>query len=304
MYFRKNEETGEYVKEVWISEKLWVLSIPEETWSQSVSKGVSRWVQSVKQGGRPIFRWGTAICTGEMEMGEFQCKHCHRDYKTRSGLWKHEQQCSAITSIVHVPEGEGEVQTQNAPVTTIGINVEAGGTQINNIHNTINIHIRDFGNENPNWLTEGLLYNVIGNMSRAIPLMMQKKHFNEKFPENMNLRLNTKSDVNRRFQVREGGKWRVKDSKQTFYKVVIEIYEILSDALSDENVDEDEEDTHPEIVKVRKSDRFLQKVNRIRPLWEEFREKMNGEENPEIFVELWEDLKTFLLDRKLCVEQE
>jgi hypothetical protein len=31
---------------------------------------------------------------------------------------------------------------------------------------------------------------------------------------------------------------------------------------------------------------------------------MDGEDNPEILVELWEDLKTFLLDRKLCVEQE
>jgi hypothetical protein len=26
--------------------------------------------------------------------------------------------------------------------------------------------------------------------------------------------------------------------------------------------------------------------------------------DPELMTELWEDLKTFLLDRKLCIEQE
>jgi hypothetical protein len=48
----------------------------------------------------------------------------------------------------------------------------------------------------------------------------------------------------------------------------------------------------------------MEKVKMIRPLWEGFKTKMDELHDPELMTELWEDLKTFLLDRKLCIEQE
>jgi hypothetical protein len=246
----------------------------------------------------------------DLVITSFSCVGCGRAYSTRSGLWKHEQVCNSLlvthrsSATKHNPRELGNIA---------GIQeASRGGIQIQNNNQNIqniNITLRDFGKENPDWLTENILYSILGNVSNAIPMMMQKKHFNDAFPENMNLRLNTKNDMNQRLQVWEGGKWRIRDSKETFYKVVIEIYDILSDALSDRDEDEVEEDTsiHPEIRKARRSQRFLDKVKKIKPLWEDFREKIEsqaeGDDN-EVLKDLWEDLKTFLLDRKLCLEQE
>jgi hypothetical protein len=243
----------------------------------------------------------------------FSCVGCGRSYSSRSGLWKHEQLCNSLLISHKSVSSTSSLRTNPRELGNVAGIQEAsrGGIQIQNNNQNIqniNITLRDFGKENPDWLTENILYSILGNVSNAIPMMMQKKHFNEAFPENMNLRLNTKNDMNHRLQVWEGGKWRIRDSKETFYKVVIEIYDILSDALSDRD-DDDVEDTsiHPEIRKARKSKRFIEKVEKIKPLWEDFREKIEtqaeGDDN-DVLKDLWEDLKTFLLDRKLCLEQE
>lgn len=259
----------------------------------------------------PIDEERYEIITDLVKSG-FSCIGCGRTYSSRSGLWKHEQLCNSLLISHKSTTSTSTLRTNPRELGNVAGIQEAsrGGIQIQNNNQNIqniNITLRDFGKENPDWLTENILYSILGNVSNAIPMMMQKKHFNEAFPENMNLRLNTKNDMNHRLQVWEGGKWRIRDSKETFYKVVIEIYDILSDALSDR--DEDEEDTsiHPEIRKARKSKRFIEKVEKIKPLWEEFREKIEtqaeGDDN-DVLKDLWEDLKTFLLDRKLCLEQE
>ena len=271
---------------------------------------------------------------------QWGCAGCGRSYESRSGLWKHENICEAFkrwlteSKIILTSNKEGgkegesvnnivETHSIDTTTTTTQSNLSSntqGVTHINNIQNnqsitnqTIHINIRDFGNENPNWLTANTLYKIIGNVDKAIPMLMQTKHFNEKFPENMNLRVNTKGDVNHRLQVREGGKWRIRDSKQTFYKVVIDMYEILSDALNEEDEAEAEPEgetektndiSHPEVSRAKRSAKFMEKVKMIRPLWEGFKTKMDELHDPELMTELWEDLKTFLLDRKLCIEQE
>lgn len=295
-YFKQNEVSGHYEKSIVVDGSKWLLKVYPEMWSPKTSKAVSRWINNVRNGGDALFRWGEIEKEDSQEIihCENVCSICGRIYSTRSGLWKHEQLC---TKNVRETIAPGHNTT-----------VEAGGTQINqSIHNTININIRDFGKENPEWLTEGFLYAVIGDVDRAIPMMMKRKHFNDKFPENMNLKLNTRGDINKRLQIRENGKWRLRDSKQTFYKVLIDIYDILCDALTEEA--ELHNELHPEVEKARRSQRFLEKVKKIRPLWEEFRKKMREEDSPEgddpeVVKNLWEDLKTMLLDRKLCAEQE
>lgn len=299
-YFRINEKTGNYEKTVMIGKENWHLVVYPSLWSYSTSRAISRWIRQVQMGKDKVFKWGEIHKgSNNVEIVKYEshkCDNCSKVFVSRSGLWRHQRLCKTE----ELPENKREYISGNH------ITVESGGTQINNnnnnIHNTININIRDFGKENPGWLTENILYSVIGNVDRALPILMKKKHFNDKFPENMNVRLNTKSDINKRLQVRENGKWRLRDSKQTFYKVVIDTYEILCDALTDD--DDDFDETHPEVEKARRSQKFLERVSRIRPLWEEFHKKILNEEDPEMMKELWEDLKTLLLDRKLCAEQE
>lgn len=338
-YFRRNGEIGNYEKSCIIRGKEYILSIKEKDWTPSTSKAVSRWLKQVENEKCQLrFRWGiiTEVKTDSDESSPkspkvtytsndktdvisietdiesdtvYSCVGCGLTYTSRSGLWKHEQNCKALTvsstekKNIREINGLGGIKMTDIPPG--GISIQNNTQNIQNI----NISLREFGNENPNWLTENMLYSLIGNVSKAIPMMMQKKHFNEDFPENMNLRLNNRNDINLRLQVWEGGKWRIRDSKQTFYKVVIDIYDILSDALNEEDDEYDDEadsSIHPEIRKARRSQRFLDKVKRIKPLWEEFREKLETQSHGdnEVLIGLWEDLKTFLLDRKLCLEQD
>jgi hypothetical protein len=227
---------------------------------------------------------------------KYKCDKCKKIYYTRSGLSRHRDNCIIEDGTIII------TQNQSSP----SIN---GGTNIIINNNINNIQIRNYGDENPKWLTSNLLYNAVRDIKRAVPKLMQKRHFNDDFPENKNLRINTKRDMNRLLQVFENGRWRLKDRKQTFYRVIVDIYDILSEALRDDN-NEEEEDTgylenttlNEQVKKTRRSHKFLQEIEKIRPIWEEFEEKIKSEDNT-IMDDLWNDLKILLMDRHLAIEQ-
>jgi hypothetical protein len=267
------------------------ISVPETQWSVQISRIISRWVRKFKKGKRDPFRWGTIekIPKDEFlnEETTIICSYCKKSFKYKSGFSKHKKQCISNQIILK--------ETPNSP--------EQDQTT------------RTFGKENPRWLTSELLYGVLSNIPNGIPIMMRNKHFNDRFPENRNIRIDTRRNIDNRLQVFEEGRWMVKGSKQTFYKVLINICDILSDALEEEDEkddsdvddgndseDSENEDRHigREIKRLRSSTRFLRKINRIRPLWEKFRDQI---QDPTQRVDLWEDLKTFLLDRQLAIEQ-
>jgi hypothetical protein len=175
--------------------------------------------------------------------------------------------------------------------------------QNNNYYIQNNIQIRALGDENPNWLTPEILHRVVRNINKAIPLVMEKKHFNNDFPENKNIKVYNQRDINKRLRVYENGRWRIKDSKQTFYQVLVEIYDVLSDALcSEDELDEGENTLTEDIKNLRRSENFIRKIQRIRPIWEDyFKRYQDGDK--ELLDDYWEDLKTLLLDRQLAIEQ-
>lgn len=280
-------------------EFIYRVSVPEQAWDIQVSRMISRWIRRFKTGKQDGFRWGTLEKIPKDEffnsVNTIVCSYCKKTFKYKSGFSKHKKQCKET-------------------VTNQIISVDDT--------NTISDTPRTFGKENPRWLTSELLYGVLNNIPTAIPRMMRVKHFNDKFPENRNLRIDTKRNLDSRLQVFEEGRWMIKGSKQTFYKVLINICDILSDALEEdekdgvpmdirvptdsENTDTDSDSENEErhigreIRRLRNSSRFLQKINRIRPLWERFREQIR---EPTQRVDLWEDLKTLLLDRQLAIEQ-
>lgn len=281
------------------------ISILEEDWDQQKSRLISRWIKNFRNGQRDIFRWG--ILERIQKDNTFSnestlvCSFCKKCFRHRSGLSKHKKIC------------------KNIPCSQITISQKnKSSTMSSTVISSVTDEMRSFGRENPRWVTSELLYGVLSNLPSAIPIMMRTKHFNDKFPENRNIRIDTKRNLEHRLQVFEEGRWMVKGSKQTFYKVLIDICDILSDALeedrkkySDEDeddmtegddYDEEQEDGHigREIRRLRNSDHFIRKINRIRPIWEKFREKIDDSSQR---VDLWEDLKTLLLDRQLAIEQ-
>lgn len=306
-----------YIREIPLSEIcMLTIKIPVEGWSRKTSCAVNQWIRRNKNVPPDdiildSFRWGEVTITKSSSniihsiiqssegtpippiLKGYQCERCKKMYKTRSGLSRHKDNCEVDIESTLIP-------------------IPIQGTTQNIVINN-NIQIRNYGEENPKWLNSNILYSVMKNIKKAIPQLMEKKHFNDEFPENKNLRINTKRDMDRMLQVFENGRWRVKDSKQTFYRVIVDIYDILSEALTDDDDDEEESDTKEdssvsdniiseEVRKAKKSDRFLKKVEKIRPIWEEFEEKFNSSDKS-IMDDLWNDLKVLLMDRHLAIEQ-
>ena len=86
---------------------------------------------------------------------------------------------------------------------------------INNFSNTINntININNFGNENLDMLTNKFMSAMIDKPYTAIPKMIKKIHFNDKYPENKNIRMVNKKD--NKLQIIENGKWIYVDKDET-----------------------------------------------------------------------------------------
>ena len=265
-------------------EHIYRISVPEKDWTNQVSRSISRWIKRFKEGRGDSFRWGKIEKISKEEFfgsdNVMICSFCKRSFRYKSGFSKHKKICK------HAKQNQITLRNERISDTP-----------------------RTFGEENPKWLTSELLYGVLNNLPKAIQIMIRTKHFNDKFPENQNLRIDSKQGLDHRLQVFEEGRWTIKNSKQTFYKVLINICDILSDALeeeeeikedADDESDEDEGHIDKEIKRLRTSERFLHKINQIRPLWESIREKIG---NADDRVDLWEDLKTLLLDRHLAIQQ-
>lgn len=267
------------------------ISVKQSEWCESVRKNCHRWIKLFEKGDISPFRWGILERIEKQQYitdNHQICIDCKKLFKTRKGLMKHKHVCKNSTSEMILKEDS---------------------------INHITKETRTFGKENPKWLTSDLLYGVLNNIQDAIPVMMRNKHFNDKFPENKNIQIDSKRNINERLQVFEEGRWAIRGSRQTFYKVLVNMCDILSDALEDDETNEqnsvvkdgtdsdsDNEDKHigREIRRLRNCDKFIRKINKIRPLWHKFREKIS---NPEQRTDLWEDLKTLLLDKQLAIEQ-
>lgn len=336
----KKQSDGVRLKTVYINGITYKITIEKDVWSRKVSNATYHWIKETEKGRKIPFRWGkVAMIESLSDDGDSNtihshpsnihnnisedesvvtCDKCGRIYNSRSGYYKHSKTCveepSNIRSTEPITIREGETVSIETPVTASAQNV----TVFNNYGNLQNnVNIREIGKENAKWLTSQILYEAIQHMPSAVQNLIEKKHFNDEFPENKNLRIHTKRDIDKRISVWENGRWKIRDSKQTFYKVLLDIHDILSDALDEDEFSsdsesetdsvharrgetEDERHTRIQIANLRRAERFVNKLQRIRPLWKQVQDKIDDQDKR---MELWEDLKTLLLDRQLALEQ-
>lgn len=306
-------------------ESFFKIEIDGDKWDSTSSKAASYWIRNAKKGKIHPFKYGTITnITNEQDNSPdkyskiYVCDICNKQYMSPSGFYKHKSKCKQskqedITITVpteSIDTSETNIREYSSQNINSNNNNDNRKYTVVNVQN--NVTIRDLGKENPKWLTSQLLYQVLNDIPTAIPKLLEKKHFNDAFPENKNLKVDTKRAIDKRLQVFEDGRWRVKGSKKTFYKVLLDIHDVLADALendvedteeplTDESIPEDERaHTYNELVRLKRHDRFIKKLERIRPIWEDFREKINDQEQRS---DLWEDLKTMLLDRQLAIDQ-
>ena len=136
----------------------------------------------------------------------------------------------------------------------------------------------------------------------AVKHLIRSKHFNDKFPENQNLRLDNKNNINRRLQVYSNGRWRVREAKPMIDLAFINTNEIISDLLNIEDDDTSYDDDHQtQVIKeFQSTDKFRNMYNRLMRKWEDLGQCIEKEDTE--FQEYWEYIKTLLLDHRLKME--
>ena len=307
---------GAHIKYITVNDTSYKVTVNNDVWNthdtRKISQNIYYCIRSMKQGKTPVFKYGSIHSIEESPQSIssdtiHKCIECNKSYKTRSGYLKHiknHHPAPVPSTEITEPTNERTV----APVTNI----------TNNTQN-ININlppVRNFNDENPKWLTHDLIMRVIQNIPTAIPNLIKEKHFNDKFPENQNIRLDNKRNIKKRLRVYDEGRWKIEDRPNVEYKVIEQVYDVLREFIEmmredadDADHDEIDEDLSPidkriaHITRrIRASEMRSMRVRRLLRDWEPFDDKIQGDYDK--VVEPFKDrIDTFLLDNELRLEQ-
>ena len=82
------------------------------------------------------------------------------------------------------------------------------------------MQINNYGSENLDMLTDKFMKKMISFPYTAIPKMIKKIHFNDNYPENMNIRMLNKRDG--KLQILKQNKWTYVDKKEHLAQLIDE----------------------------------------------------------------------------------
>jgi len=125
-------------------------------------------------------------------------------------------------------------------------------TKVGNNNTTINnnIIIRNLGNENISYLTDTFFKKLIyAGPFASIPRIVKRIHFNEKHPENMNLKIKDKDQPF--ISVFEENEWKQKNRKDTIKEIVNDKFELIDEKY--EEVKDGFDDNKKQIYKLYKN---------------------------------------------------
>jgi hypothetical protein len=298
--FELNTENNMYEKRFIISNKVYVCSITGTSWNQNTNKQVIKWIHKHPDV-KSTFPYG--VLRNEIHINiddvlDNCCEFCGKKLLSFKNKRKHMKICNhnSKTDITKV-ENIREPSTKDSSITNITNN---NNITINN--NNTYVQICDYGNENQKWLTKDVLRCLFLDRKQAVKHLIRNRHFNDRFPENQNIRIDNKNNINKRLQVFSKGRWRVRDTKPVIDLAFINTHEIISDLL---NVDEPsyDDDHQSQVIKeFQSTDKFQSMYNKLLKKWEDFGKCL--EDDDKEFQEYWEYIKTLLLDRKLLLDQQ
>ena len=204
----------------------------------------------------------------------YNCSKCYKEYLTLKSLKNHEQKCICIDiltcpkcmksftsrqhksrhiknnkceprSIIYakqpiVPTNIQNIETQN------NINNSNNITNSNNTTNKYTIIVNNYGNERLDYLTDDVMLKIITSYSNAVPMLIEKKHFNKDFPENHNILYDDKT---KKYKIKENNEWHklslslisdklMKDNSQNLLDYCQENKELIEDKIkNDEKIE-------------------------------------------------------------------
>jgi chaperonin cofactor prefoldin len=203
-----------------------------------------------------------------------QCTTCNKEFLSKRTYESHIEQCVVSTSVesyamVKLKEEINDLQNKHKSLQEKYASVEQqlqesklqfddlkkivdsmirinGNNNIimngNNI--TVNLHLRNFGEEN----MDALLDREIGDcfLNLQFKDMVEQLHYNEEYPENHNIRI--KSMKRKMMEIYDSNKWNITSFKEGLPKLVIQIQKIFEDYAKRNNQTIKNEMTQDELI--------------------------------------------------------
>ena len=167
------------------------------------------------------------------EMNKNLCEYCNKNFTRMYGLTKHLRICKKKKEynqlILSENNKDNKIKELEEKIKELNKNTNIINQEINNhnIINTNNITINNYGEENIDHLNKQYLLKLFTRTYRAIPLLVEKVHFDNEHPENQNIRLTNKKLPY--IEIRKNNKWMVVDRKSELLNLIDAMCFILSE---------------------------------------------------------------------------
>ena len=217
----------------------------------------------------------------EKTMKEYSCKYCLKDFKHKNSMYHHikytcnmnkDEDLKELVRLLNVQMKQKDEQLEKQ---TKQIEKLMDKLQVNNITNNIiqNNHIQllSYKDTDTTHLTKNDYINCIKTVTYCVKTLIEKIHFNENKPENMNIYISNIKD--KYIMVYEDGKWNIKQKD----KEINDLYE-NKEMLLEDWIAEYQDDSPG--------------------LKEKYEKYLNNRENDEIMDSIKEEIKLMLYNKK------
>ena len=180
------------------------------------------------------------------------CNFCKKKFKHKQSRYNHMKKCKEKNEVEinknywkqlfekEKKEKEEIKQREKEKQVTIDklikqveiLLTKVGTTTITNSNNTTNIILKNFGEENLSYLTNTFFAMLLNAGPYAsIPRIVKRIHFNEKHPENMNLKVTDKTQPY--IAVYDDSKWEMRNRKDVIKEIVNDNYRLIDSKYED-----------------------------------------------------------------------
>jgi hypothetical protein len=155
----------------------------------------------------------------------YYCMKCNKEYKIKKNCEKHENECNKVDCLTcprcmisfttraaksrHIKSDKCKARSIIHARTPNIQNITNNGTYQNaeTIQNINHVYINNFGFERIDHISDDDLKRILQSGINTVPLYIERKHFDNNFPENKNIKYTNDNKC----QVMEGNTWKEKD---------------------------------------------------------------------------------------------
>ena len=173
-----------------------------------------------------------------------ECKYCNKLYKHKQSKWKHENKCKEkkksheellknlleekdnLIKKMFTENKKKDNQINKLLKQLIKLTEKSGNNISNsNINSHNKIIINAYGSENLEYISNKLLKKLVNKPGTAIPNLLKIIHFNDKYPENKNIKVTNIHDPY--IKVHNGDDWKLKNKGDIIEDIITTKREIL-----------------------------------------------------------------------------